>query len=288
MRKHGPTNVREHVPVAFADRSAMSNFGKGSDVFNDSPAPIELRERPSVPGGFRGSGTFASEEKDFSSFLVFRFLKLSELPDLIKTERQDFVSEIVEFVSQNGAIPFFLVQDRNRLAGTGVQGAYNPQDAADIDARRVCVPFFECSHESPVYSDDTASGSSGDWGGEVPFEIQAPSAADDDRWMRNQIIRAKLPEKNASRAGVRRAWQLVDVEVYPAMRDSLDIQRPAIGLREKALRHKRIIVRPNVRKNEIKLVETIRFLIQTTANFSIESPESPPVIWQGSVFRRVE
>jgi len=72
------------------------------------------------------------------------------------------------------------------------------------------------------------------------------------------------------------------------VRDSLNVEGTAIGLREKALRHKRVVVRPNVAQNEIKLVETIRLLIQTTANFSIKSPESPPVIWQGSVFGWVE
>lgn len=72
------------------------------------------------------------------------------------------------------------------------------------------------------------------------------------------------------------------------MSNSLDIQRTAVRLGKKALGHERVVVRPNVAQDEIKLVETIRLLIQTTANFSIESPESPPVIWQGSVFRRVE
>jgi len=106
--------------------------------------------------------------------------------------------------------------------------------------------------------------------------------------MRNQIVRAELTQKNASRTGVRRAWQFVNIEVYPAMRDSLNIESATIGLREKALGHERVIVRPNVRKNEIQLVETIRFLIQPTADFSVQSPESPPVIRQGPVFGWVE
>jgi len=106
--------------------------------------------------------------------------------------------------------------------------------------------------------------------------------------MRNQIVRAELPEKNSRRAGVWRAWQFVDVQVYPAVRDSLNVKGATVWLREKALGHERVIVRPNVRKNEIQLVETIRFLIQPTADFSVQSPESPPVIRQGPVFGWVE
>jgi len=106
--------------------------------------------------------------------------------------------------------------------------------------------------------------------------------------MRNQIIRAELPQEYACNSGIRRAWQLVDVEVYPAMRDSLNVEGTTIGLREKALRHKRVVVRPDVRKNEIKLVETIRLLIQTTANLPIESPERSSVVRKRTLLGWVE